>query len=331
MTIARAVRGVSRRLVVGQRRFECATPIPREPDAPLNRRDPSVVIGRLRRVDGALPELERAVVVAEALSNTRQIRHELRGALRTLVLSHRQRGGQVVGRFSIRVLRRCVAPGGAKILDRLRGKPARVAASIVKRELAGVRHRPRTVQRFERFGDRAVQRARSSESELGVQCLLQQRVGEVVDDVASVLALSEHVGAAKLIDRRDEHIVICPARRLQLVVRRSRSEHGRDVGKASRTRRQLGEPCQHRLSNRRRNAKLIDVPSNPTARAVAQLAALDERTDGLSDEEWIAARPAMQSICEVLRSHRVRTEHAFEQFGDRRHLQRGEAKTLSVR
>ena len=90
---------------------------------------------------------------------------------------------------------------------------------------------------------------------------------EVVHDVAGVLALGQHVGAAQLVDRRDERFVIEPAHRLELVVRGARAEHRGDVRQRPRVRRQIGEAREHRLADRRRNAQLLDVPAAPSRRA----------------------------------------------------------------
>ena len=135
------------------------------------------------------------------------------------------------------------------------------------------------MQRLERLGDGAVQRARASESQLRVQRLLEERMREIIHDVGAVLALGQHVGAAKLVDRRDEAVVIDPARRFELVVRCPRSENRGDVRQPPRVRRQFGESRQYRVADRRRHAQLVDVPADPAPGRVAKLASLDQGAD----------------------------------------------------
>ena len=159
---------------------ERAAPVAGEPHRSFDRAHPRDVAACRRDRHRALPELERSVVVAEPLSDARQLEDHLVhvGAAPARVRAAREfeRRGQIVGGLSVGVLRRCVASGRAQVLHRLVGQTPRVGSRVVKRQAPRVRHRGAAVQRLEGFGDRPVQRARARQPDLRVQRLLKKRM-----------------------------------------------------------------------------------------------------------------------------------------------------------
>ena len=194
-----------------------------------------------------------------------------------------------------------------------------------------MRHRARAVQRLERFGDRPVQRARAREPELRVQRLLQQRMRKVIDDVVGLGALGEDVGGAQLVDRRDQRVVVEPADRRELVVRRSAPS----TAAMSASRRASGDRSARRASTASRivagTRSVFDVPSRPRAVRSRAAARLDERLDRFVDEERIAAGPAMQPLGEGRGARVGRRRTSLEQLGDRRRSAAAEAKRVARR
>ena len=162
-----------------------------------------------------------------------------------------------------------------------------------------MRHRLAAVQHLEGFGDRPVERARARQPDLRVQRFLKKWMREVVHDVVGSAPLGEHVGGAELVDRRDERVVVELTDGGELGVRRLGAQHGGDVGESSGIGRQIRHARQHRLPNRRRHMKVLDVPSRPRSMRLAKLSALHQRRDGFVDEERVAAGPAVKPLGEI--------------------------------
>src|SRR5204863_7595616 len=100
--------------------------------------------------------------------------------------------------------------------------------------------------------------------------------------------LRQNIGAAQLVDSRDQRIVLETTHRRELVVRDAGSERRRDVRQLSRVLRQYAESGEYCVANRRWYAQLFDIPAGPGLADLTALSLLDERLDGLVDEERIA-------------------------------------------
>ena len=229
-----------------------------------------LVVAGIGQRQRALPPEHRRARFADAQARRRYVFQQRGRGIGILdPFRDHQRLAQPARRFLISAPRQRIAARRREVAQRALFTAHGLSAYEVTRQLDGVTHRLRTMNRLERVRDRGVQRTFARGGQLAAQHRLDDRVSELVERLVAVADLDQDAAAAERVDGVGQARRVEVRYSLEQRERCARVHHRRDFGDASRPRVECLESRPHRVAHRDRQRGGAGVLHDPTrARAV---------------------------------------------------------------
>ena len=184
----------------------------------------------------------------------------------------------------------------------------------MERELVGVIECRVAIMALEGFAYRRVQKPRACLSQLGVDHLLEQRMGEIVVDRVDASCLRQYSLSEQLVDTGDDIDLGQPGDFRQRLIGGARADHRGEIRERSRFRRQAVDSSFQDVANRGRELESLHLPTGPAPVFLRQRPGIDQRLESLLDEERIATSPVVQHRREMMGHGLLDSESLLDDF-----------------